>query len=117
MGVRRQQLVRARVVPAALQPGRDHGWGIDGAKLRTLFAVPNAASRRFVYGANFEFSYNAKRWDTKPFTSEVRRIIGWHLKLDVEAGIGFGLTGATDGLTLKLILSHDFNKPRPNSAH
>jgi len=165
------------------------GWGIDGAKLRTLFAVPNAAQRRFVYGANFEFSYNAKRWDTKRFTSEVRPIIGWHLssvdvifnpifdtsydglknlefvpstrvaynaspvwavaveeyadygtvsalepresqahqlfvvvdrsspKLDVEAGIGFGLTSATDGLTLKLILSHDFNKPRPNSAH
>ena len=38
-------------------------------------------------------------------------------KLDVEAGIGFGLTSATDGLTLKLILSHDFNKPRPNSVH
>ena len=55
------------------------GWGIDGAKLRTLFAVPNADDRRFVYGANFEFSYNAKRWDTKRITSEIRPIIGWHL--------------------------------------
>jgi hypothetical protein len=56
------------------------GWGLDGFKLRTLFAVPNADDRRFVYGANFEFSYNAKRWDTTRFTSEIRPIIGWHLK-------------------------------------
>jgi len=60
------------------------GWGLDGVKLRTLFAVPHADDRRFVYGANFEFSYNAKRWDEKRFTSEVSPIIGWHLKpLDV----------------------------------
>ena len=58
----------------------DMGWGPDGFKLRTLFAVPNADDRRFVYGANFEFSYNAKRWDTTRFTSEIRPIIGWHLK-------------------------------------
>jgi hypothetical protein len=32
--------------------------------------------------------------------------------LDVEGGIGFGLTNATDNVTLKLILSHDFNQPR-----
>ena len=56
------------------------GWGIDGFKLRTLFAVPNADARRFVYGANFEFSYNARKWDTTRFTSEIRPIIGWHLK-------------------------------------
>ena len=55
------------------------GWGLDGVKLRTLFAVPHADDRRFVYGANFEFSYNAKRWDVKRFTSEVRPILGWHL--------------------------------------
>ncbi len=163
---------------------RDHttGWGIDGFKLRTLFAVPHADDRRFFYGANFEFSVNAKRWDTKRVTSEVRPIIGWHLKpvdivlnpildtsydglknldfapsmrvaynvsdawavaveeyadygplrsflpatdqshqifgvvdhsgkaLDVEAGVGVGLTNGSDNLTLKLILSHDLNK-------
>ena len=61
---------------------RDHttGWGIDGVKLRALFAVPNAGDRTFFYGANFEFSYNARRWDTTRFTSEVRPIIGWHLR-------------------------------------
>jgi hypothetical protein len=55
------------------------GWKIDGFKLRTLFAVPNAAERTFVYGVNIEYSFNAKWWDTKRFTSEVRPIVGWHL--------------------------------------
>jgi hypothetical protein len=56
------------------------GWGIDGFKLRALFAVPNADDRRFFYGANFEFSVNAHRWDSARYTSEVRPIVGWHLK-------------------------------------
>jgi hypothetical protein len=158
------------------------GWGLDGFKLRTLFAVPHADDRRFFYGANFEFSYNARRWDERRFTSEVRPIIGWRLKpwdiiinpifdtsydglenlnfvpatrvaynfesgwalaveeyadygtfasphsgreqahqlyavvdhsfgsLDVEAGVGVGLTDATDRLTFKVILAYDFNK-------
>jgi hypothetical protein len=161
---------------------KDEGWGIDGFKLRTLFAVPNADDRRFFYGSNFEFSFNAKRWDPKRFTSEIRPIVGWHLKpidlifnpifdtsydglknlefvpsirlaynspagwalaleeyadygavhdfapageqahqlfgvfdttvrgLDVEAGVGVGLTDASDRVTLKLILSRDLNK-------
>jgi len=48
---------------------KDAGWGLDGFKLRALFAVPKADDRRFFYGANFEFSFNAKRWDTTRFTS------------------------------------------------
>jgi hypothetical protein len=160
------------------------GWGLDGFKLRLLFAVPNADDRRFFYGSNFEFSVNAHRWDEKRFTSEIRPIIGWHLKpfdiivnpivdtaydgiknlefvpatriaytvsptwavaaeeyddfgpvrgfvaardqvhqlyavvnrtgglFDIEAGVGFGLTDASDRFTLKLILSRDLNKPR-----
>ena len=161
---------------------KHHGFGIDGFKLRTLFAVPNADNRRFFYGANFEFSYNARRWDSTRFTSEIRPIIGWHLKpwdviinpivdtaydglgnlefvpasrvaynfpsgwalaveeyanygllsdlaprheqahqlygvvdrnwkgWDIEAGVGFGLTKASDRVTLKLILARDLNK-------
>jgi hypothetical protein len=161
------------------------GWGLDGFKLRALFAVPKADDRRFFYGANFEFSVNAKRWDQRRFTSEVRPIIGWHLKpvdviinpivdtayngiknlefvpaarvaynfspqwaiaaeeysdfgplhaflprgeqvhqvyavvnhsvgtFEIEAGVGVGLTDASDRVTLKLILSRDFNKPKP----
>ncbi|HEY1913604.1 MAG TPA: hypothetical protein VGG73_21935 [Vicinamibacterales bacterium] len=160
------------------------GWGIDGFKLRALFAVPKADDRRFFYGANFEFSVNAKRWNSSRFSSEVRPIIGWHLKpvdiilnpivdteydgfknlefvpaarvaynfsdgwavaaeeyddfgpvhdflpsneqvhqlygvvdktwksWDIEGGVGVGMTGASDRLTLKLILSRDLNKPR-----
>jgi hypothetical protein len=62
------------------------GWGINGVKLRALFAVPNADDRTFFYGSNFEFSYNAERWDSTRFTSEIRPIIGWHLgKVDVIA--------------------------------
>ena len=154
---------------------------IDGFKLRALFAVPNADDRTFFYGVNFEFSVNARHWDTERITSEVRPIVGWHLHpfdvifnpildtsydglknldfapstriaynvndkwavaaeeygdygavhhfsavrdqghqlfavvdhsstmLDMEAGIGFGLTAASDNVTLKLILSKDLN--------
>jgi hypothetical protein len=161
---------------------KNSGFGLDGFKLRALFAVPNADDRKFFYGANFEFSINANRWDTSRFTSEVRPIIGWHLKpvdiiinpivdtaydglknlefvpatrvaynfssgwtlaaeeyadfgpvhgflpageqvhqiyavvdrtwkeWDIEAGIGAGLTDASDRLTLKLILARDLNK-------
>jgi len=59
---------------------KDAGWGIDGVKLRALFAVPTAGDRTFFYGANFEFSVNDRRWDTTRFTSEIRPIVGWHLK-------------------------------------
>ncbi len=59
---------------------KDLGTKLDGFKLRALFAVPNADDRKFFYGANFEFSVNAKHWDEKRITSEVRPIVGWHLK-------------------------------------
>jgi len=161
---------------------RAQGAVLDGFKLRTLFAVPDGDNRRFVYGANFEFSWNSTHWDTKRVTSEIRPIIGWHLPnvdvivnpifdtsydgvknmifapstrvafsvrpgwqlaaeeysdygavrhlssagdqahqifgvvdhsgrfLDIEAGIGVGLTDSSDKLQLKLILSRDLNK-------
>jgi hypothetical protein len=154
---------------------------LNGVKLRLLFAVPHADDRRFFYGVNLEFSYNAKHWDPTRFTSEIRPIIGWHLHpvdlivnpifdtsydglenldfapatrvacdlsrtwalaieeyddfgplhqfyagnqqvhqlygivdhtikaLHIEAGAGFGLTSASDRVTLKLILSRDLN--------
>jgi hypothetical protein len=73
------------------------GWGIDGAKLRLLFAVPHADDRTFFYGSNFEFSYNAKRWDARRFTSEIRPIVGWHLK-PVDIIINPILDTAYDGI-------------------
>jgi hypothetical protein len=56
------------------------GFGLDGFKLRALFAVPHADERTFAYGVNFEFSVNAPRWDPKQYSSEVRMILAWHLK-------------------------------------
>jgi len=162
---------------------KDLGWGVNGAKLRALFAVPDAETRKFFYGANFEFSYNANRWDTTNFTSEIRPIVGWHLgktdvivnpildtaydglknlefvpafrvaynpsdrwavaveeyadfgpvsqfhaaqdqshqiygvvnftgRVEVEAGVGFGLTDASDSCTLKLIVAFDLNRKK-----
>jgi hypothetical protein len=159
------------------------GWQIDGFKLRSLFAVPDAASRRFFYGANFEFSVNSDHWATERFTSEVRPIVGWHLNrvdlvfnpivdteydglknlefapsarvaynasprwalafehyadyghvsdfyspshqshqlfgvvdyagpLEVELGLGFGVTEASDGFQVKVIVAKDLNRPR-----
>lgn len=154
--------------------------------MRALFAIPNVDDRTFVLGANVEFSYNARRWDTTRFTSEIRPIVGWHLKpvdiifnpildtsydgfgnlvfapstrvaytfppgwaiaveeyadfgplnnvhsrseqshqlhwvvdhsgkeLDVEAGVGVGLTSGSDTLTFKLILWRDLNNVDAN---
>jgi hypothetical protein len=155
---------------------------LNGFKIRELFVSPHADSRTFVYGMNFEFSYNAKHWNERKFTSEIRPIIGWHLHpvdlivnpivdtsyygglkslefvpasrvaynlyhkwalaleeyadygklrdimpfnqqahsifavvdkgtklMAIEAGIGFGLTSASDKIVLKLILSRDLN--------
>jgi len=154
---------------------------VNGVKLRLLFAVPHVDERGFFYGVNFEFSYNARHWDARRLTSEIRPIIGWHLHpvdiivnpifdtsydglnnldfapatrvacnlsgawalaieeydnfgpihqfyagnqqahqlygvvdhatkaLNLEAGVGFGLTDASDKITLKLILSRDLN--------
>ena len=160
----------------------EQGAKLNGFKLRTLFAVPDADDRKFFYGVNFEFSVNAKHWDEKRITSEVRPIVGWHLKpvdiiynpivdtnytggfgnleyvpslrvaynlksgwtlaaehyadygplndfysahdqahqifavvdrtvhkVDIEAGVGIGVTAASDKWQLKLILSRDLN--------
>jgi hypothetical protein len=153
----------------------------NGFKLRALFVEPDAANRTFIYGVNFEFSYNTVHWNQDRYTQEIRPIIGWHLggldiiinpildnsykgvsELDfapstrlayhlnrawavaveeyddfgplkgfyahaqqqhqlfgvfdysgkpftVEGGVGLGLTGSTDKVVLKLILSRDLN--------
>jgi hypothetical protein len=158
------------------------GGTFDGFKLRELFTVPHAADRTFVYGVNFEFSFNSKHWDARRHTSEIRPIIGWHLKpwdiivnpildssydgvknldfapqtrlaynimgtwavaaeeyddfgplhrfrsgsnqvhqlyavvdrmskvLNIEFGVGFGLTAVSDKLTLKLLVSKDLGR-------
>ena len=160
---------------------KGRGGSLNGFKLRALFVRPHAADHTFVYGMNFEFSYNARYWDPKRATAEIRPILGLHLHpvdiivnpildtsydgfrnldfapsmriaynlpsqwavaaeeyadvgpihhfnpldeqsnqmfavvdhgsklVDVEFGVGFGLTPASDKVTLKLILSRDLN--------
>jgi hypothetical protein len=160
---------------------KGRGGSLNGFKLRALIVKPHADDRTFFYGVNFEFSVNAKQWDPRRITSEVRPIIGLHLhpvdiivnpildtsydgfknldfapavrvaynfspkwaaaveeyadygplhqflpageqshqlygvvnhtgkSFDIEAGVGFGLNGASDKVTLKLMLSRDLN--------
>jgi hypothetical protein len=49
----------------------------NAAKLRTLFAVPDASKRDFFYGINFEFDYTTPPFSPTRFGMEVRPIIGW----------------------------------------
>lgn len=56
---------------------RDGRVQLDGAKLRALFAVPNAEERSFFYAVNFELGYNARHWATTRWAAEIRPIVGW----------------------------------------
>jgi hypothetical protein len=49
---------------------------LESAKLRATFAVPHAADRKFFYGVNFELSDNARRWEEKRTSAEIRPIVG-----------------------------------------
>lgn len=64
-------------VYSAYSTGR--GGSLNGFKIRELFVRPHAHDHTFFYGVNFEFSDNYSYWESKPFTSEVRGIVGWHL--------------------------------------
>jgi hypothetical protein len=77
----------------------NRGGSINGFKIRELFVKPHADDHTFFYGVNFEFSVNAKYWDARRITSEVRPIIGLHLHpvdiivnpiLDTDYTGGFG---------------------------
>src|SRR5215469_3154012 len=158
------------------------GGSINGFKIRELFVRPHAKDHTFFYGVNFEFSVNYHYWEYRRITSEVRPIVGLHLKpidivfnpivdtdytggfgnlefvpatriaynvndkwtlaveeyadvgplrhfyqpdeqfhevwavmdhstkfVDIETGVGFGMTNGADKLTFKLMLSRDLN--------
>jgi hypothetical protein len=83
-------------VPWAVdQQGHFHS---DAAKIRTLFATPDAENREFFYGVNFEFAYSTRIFSETRFNSEIRPIIGWR-KGDYElivnpiVDVGFGSKG------------------------
>jgi len=48
----------------------------DGAKIRSLFVVPDAAKRSFFYGVNFELGYEMPRFSPTPWGLEIRPIVG-----------------------------------------
>jgi hypothetical protein len=73
----------------------------DGAKIRNLFVVPDAAKRCFFYGINFELSYELPRFSTTPWALEIRPIIGvrnaeWEFIVNPIVDVSFGPRGEAD---------------------
>ena len=73
----------------------------DGAKLRSLFVVPDAAKRSFFYGVNFELGYEMPRFASNPWGLEIRPIVGvrnaqWEFIVNPIVDISFGAGGEAD---------------------
>ena len=73
----------------------------DGAKIRSLFAVPDAAKRSFFYGVNLELGYEMPQFSLTPWNLEIRPIIGvrnseWELIANPIVDVGFGPGGEAD---------------------
>jgi hypothetical protein len=73
----------------------------DGAKIRSLFVVPDAAKRSFFYGINFELGYELPRFSSVPWNLEIRPIIGvrnkeWEFIINPIVDVGFGSNGEAD---------------------
>jgi hypothetical protein len=73
----------------------------DGAKLRSLFVVPDAAKRNFFYGINFELGYELPRFSATPWGLEIRPIVGvriaeWEFIVNPIVDVSFGANGEAD---------------------
>ena len=73
----------------------------DGAKLRSLFVVPDAAKRSFFYGVNFELGYEMPRFASNPWGLEIRPIVGvrnaqWEFIVNPIVDLSFGAGGEAD---------------------
>jgi hypothetical protein len=73
----------------------------DGAKIRNLFVVPDAAKRDFFYGVNFELSYEMAQFSPTPWVLEIRPIIGvrnkeWEFIVNPIVDVSFGPPGEAD---------------------
>jgi opacity protein-like surface antigen len=73
----------------------------DGAKIRSLFVVPDAAKRSFFYGVNFELGYEMPQFSLTPWNLEIRPIIGvrnkeWEFIVNPIVDVGFGESGEAD---------------------
>ncbi|MCL5670720.1 MAG: hypothetical protein M1423_05405, partial [Acidobacteria bacterium] len=67
-------------LPVYTAYSKQHGGSINGFKIRELFVLPHARQHKFFYGVNFEFSVNRSFWESRTITSEVRGILGAHLR-------------------------------------
>ena len=73
----------------------------NGAKIRNLFVIPDAAKRSFFYGINFELSYELPRFSATQWSLEVRPIIGvrnaeWEFIVNPIVDLSFGSAGEAD---------------------
>jgi hypothetical protein len=73
----------------------------DGAKIRSLFVVPDAAKRSFFYGINFELGYELPRFSQTPWALEIRPIVGvrnagWEFIVNPIVDLSFGSAGEAD---------------------
>jgi len=73
----------------------------DGAKVRSLFVVPDAGKRDFFYGVNFELGYELPQFSPTRWTLEVRPIVGvrnapWEFIVNPIVDVGFGAAGEAD---------------------
>ena len=73
----------------------------DGAKVRSLFVVPDAAKRDFFYGINFELGYELPQFSLTRWNLEIRPIIGvrnpqWEFIVNPIVDVGFGSNGEAD---------------------
>jgi hypothetical protein len=73
----------------------------DGAKIRSLFVVPDAAKRSLFYGINFELGYEMPRFAATPWGLEIRPIIGvrnseWEFIANPIVDLSFGSGGEAD---------------------
>ena len=73
----------------------------DGAKIRSLFVVPDAGKRDFFYGVNFELGYEMPQFAPTPWALEIRPIIGvrnkeWEFIVNPIVDISFGPGGEAD---------------------
>jgi len=73
----------------------------DGAKIRSLFVIPDAAKRSFFYGVNFELGYELPQFSPTPWALEIRPIIGvrnkeWEFIVNPIVDASFGPAGEAD---------------------
>ncbi len=73
----------------------------DGAKVRSLFVVPDAGKRDFFYGVNFELGYELPQFSQTQWNLEIRPIIGvrnaqWEFIANPIVDVGFGPAGEAD---------------------